>query len=156
MITTMQRAKVADDLKLQREGVKDPIEAIPACDDQMGECIDGFARVVDHAEKLLFLLGLETITKNAIDDLAQCARRVVDHVAKLEIFTMNVGDHVDQAARQGESRTKRGGFGDRRLRRWELDGQGAKEVGAVVGDGHASVYVAKRTRARAFSGTANS
>ena len=114
---------MAHDFKLSRERLVDPFQAMSTCHDVARERVDGFARVVEHAQKDSAFFFTHTSAEHLFDQLPQRARAVVDDVPKLGVFAVNVADDVNHACGKAELGAQSGDFGDRGFSRGKSGGE---------------------------------
>src|SRR5262245_55658887 len=65
--------------------------------------VGGLARVSNNVEEIQLLAGSEPLSEGLLDQRAQAAGGILDHVNQLFKLSVNVTNHMDGALGQGES-----------------------------------------------------
>ena len=98
-----------------------------------------FRRIKNQGQQFFKFLLWELVFEEPLHQRSECSRSVVDDVAQLAVFTVDIADDVDTAHGQGELSRQTRDLGHGAVDVWEFLGQRpqAKDCGvvpAIVGD----------------------
>src|SRR5580700_3324631 len=77
------------------------------------ETADNFCWIENQSKNFLKLFGWDPVFQQVLDQRPQGSRGVINDVAEFFVFAVNIADHMDRSARQGEFRGKTCNLGDR-------------------------------------------